>query len=77
MCRYKRGQTIVVMHDGQPSLWNCEAAYQEGWDKVEILDLLHVLPRISASAKIICPEEGKRTLTPYPANTPRTVIALN
>lgn len=57
MRRYKRGQTIVVMHDGQPSLWNCEAAYQEGWDKVEILDLLHVLPRIWASAKIIRPEE--------------------
>jgi hypothetical protein len=57
MRRYKRGQTIVVMYDGQPSLWNCEAAYQEGWDKVEILDLLHVLPRIWASAKIIRPEE--------------------
>jgi hypothetical protein len=54
--RHHSGQTIVVMHDGQPSLWNCEAAYQEGWDTVEILDLLHVLPRIWASAKIIRPD---------------------
>lgn len=54
--RHKPGQKIVILHDGQPSLWRCEAAYQQGWDKIEILDLLHVLPRIWASAKIIAPQ---------------------
>jgi hypothetical protein len=54
--RHQSDQLIVVMHDGQPSLWNWGSKYQAGWKTVEILDLLHVLPRIWSSAKILQPE---------------------
>ena len=55
--RHRRDQDIVVMHDGQPSLWNCSRSFQEGWNTIDILDLLHVLPRIWSAAKIIHPSE--------------------
>lgn len=53
--RHRENQKIVVMHDGQKSLWKCEETYQQGWDRIEILDLLHVLPRIWSSSKIVQP----------------------
>jgi len=53
--RRRRGQTLVVMHDGQPSLWENEKKLQEGWEQIEILDLLHVIPRIWTAAKILHP----------------------
>jgi hypothetical protein len=55
--RHKTGQPIIVMHDGQKSLWNCAHTYQPDWNTVEILDLLHVLPRIWSAAKIMKPKE--------------------
>jgi len=55
--RHRRDQEIVVMHDGQPSLWNCARSFQEGWNTIDILDLLHVLPRIWSVAKILKPSE--------------------
>lgn len=54
--RCNKGQLKVVMHDGQKSLWNCAEDFQEGWQTIDILDLLHVLPRIWSSAKIIKPK---------------------
>jgi hypothetical protein len=54
--RHCDGQEIVVMHDGQPSLWNVAQEYQQGWNTIEILDLMHVLTRIWAAAKIIQPD---------------------
>ena len=47
------GQTLVIMHDGQASLWELAEKYHQGWDKIEILDLLHVIPRIWDAGKIL------------------------
>lgn len=56
MRRRVLGQTLIVMHDGQTSLWERDSDYQEGWDTIKILDLLHLIPRIWTSAKILQPE---------------------
>ena len=55
--RHRADQEIVEMHDGQPSLWNISRKYQPGWNTIDIVDLLHVLPRIWSAAKIIRPTE--------------------
>jgi hypothetical protein len=54
--RRKKDQTLVILHDGQPSLWELADKYHHGWDKIEILDLLHVIPRIWDAGKILHPE---------------------
>jgi hypothetical protein len=56
MRRHRKGQEILVMHDGQRSLWNLSQEYQKDWVIVYILDLLHVLSRIWSAAKIIKPK---------------------
>jgi hypothetical protein len=54
--RRKPGQKLVILHDGQTSLWELTEKYHQGWDKIEILDLLHVIPRIWDAGKILHPE---------------------
>jgi hypothetical protein len=54
--RRKPGQPLVIMHDGQTSLWELADQYHQGWDKIDILDLLHVIPRIWDAGKILHPE---------------------
>ncbi len=54
--RHGPNQAMVVMHDGQHSLRNHAIQYQEGWKTIEILDLMHVLPRIWASARLVSPD---------------------
>lgn len=44
------------MHDGQPSLWEKTDNYHQGWERIDILDLLHVIPRIWDAGKILHPE---------------------
>ena len=53
--RHREGQEILIMHDGQRSLWNLSQEYQRGWVIIEILDLLHALQRLWSAAKIIKP----------------------
>jgi hypothetical protein len=48
--RRGRGQRIVCVMDGQPSLWAMRKTYLPGNDVVEILDLLHVTPRLWEAA---------------------------
>ena len=43
---------IVCIMDGQKSLWEWECAFQGDQDVVEILDLLHVTPRLWEAAHI-------------------------
>lgn len=54
--RRKPGQKLVVMHDGQPSLWEQTENYLQAWERIDILDLLHVIPRIWDAGKILHPE---------------------
>jgi hypothetical protein len=48
--RRGRGQKIVCVMDGQPSLWAMRRTYLPGENVVEILDLLHVTPRLWEAA---------------------------
>jgi hypothetical protein len=48
--RRRRGQKIVCVMDGQPSLWAVRRTYLPGDNVVEILDLLHVTPRLWEAA---------------------------
>jgi hypothetical protein len=48
--RRRRGQKIVCVMDGQPSLWAVRKTYLPGDNVVEILDLLHATPRLWEAA---------------------------
>jgi hypothetical protein len=48
--RRRRGRKIVCVMDGQPSLWAVRKTYLPGDNVVEILDLLHVTPRLWEAA---------------------------
>jgi hypothetical protein len=48
--RRRRGQKIVCVMDGQPSLWGVRKTYLPGDNVVEILDLLHATPRLWEAA---------------------------
>ena len=48
--RRRRGQKIVCLMDGQRSLWAMRKTYLPGDNVVEILDLLHVTPRLWEAA---------------------------
>jgi hypothetical protein len=48
--RRRRGQKIVCVMDGQPSLWAVRKTYLSGDNVVEILDLLHATPRLWEAA---------------------------
>jgi len=45
----------VCIMDGQDSLWNMKDRVQEGVSMTEVLDLLHVTPRLWKLAHIFCP----------------------
>ena len=49
---------IVVLMDGQLSLW--EAAKRLSKERIEILDLLHVTPRIWDAANLFCTLEDEK-----------------
>lgn len=51
---------LVSIMDGQESLWNTKDALQEGVHMVEVLDLLHVTPRIWSLAHMFHPEDTKQ-----------------
>lgn len=48
-------QTIVSLMDGQESLWEMKDSFQDDLDTVEILDLLHVTPRLWQAAHLFHP----------------------
>lgn len=46
------GQPLVSLMDGQESLWEMKESFQDDLDTVEILDLLHVTPRLWQAAHL-------------------------
>ena len=52
-------ETIVLM-DGQPSLWKAVKKYDFPEDRIEILDLLHVTPRLWEAAGLFCKEDTEK-----------------
>jgi len=45
---------LVCLMDGQISLWNTKEMFQSDVPMVEILDLLHVTPRLWDAANLLC-----------------------
>ena len=56
-------KTLVAIMDGQESLWNELDTFQGSTSRVEILDLLHVTPRIWTAARIFC--SGEKQVRSY------------
>jgi len=57
----QRRRPTVCLCDGQEALWQaCAAALPE--DRVEVLDLLHVTPRLWQAAKLLYGEKGKEVV---------------
>lgn len=52
---------VVCLMDGQQSLWDMKAKMQADLPTVEILDLLHVTPRLWAAAKLFHPGDRRST----------------
>jgi hypothetical protein len=50
-------QTIVCLMDGQESLWEMKDSFQDDLATVEILDLLHVTPRLWQAAHLFHPHD--------------------
>lgn len=57
--RRRRGQKVVCVMDGQPSLWTVRKTYLPGDNVVEILDLLHATPRLWEAAYLFHREGSK------------------
>ena len=47
-------KTVVSIMDGQESLWNTRDIFQSDVPMVDILDLLHVTPRLWSAANLFC-----------------------
>jgi hypothetical protein len=52
----QQGKEAVYLHDGQESLWQAARDYLPQKNRVEVLDLLHVTPRLWQAAHLFCPE---------------------
>ena len=53
--RRSAGQPVVSLMDGQESLWEMKALCQDDLETVEVLDLLHVTPRLWQAAHLFHP----------------------
>jgi hypothetical protein len=50
----KRGKPLICLMDGEPALWQELAAFFADKPRTEILDLLHVTPRLWQAAHLFC-----------------------
>lgn len=55
-----KDKPIVCIMDGEESLWNEIDVFQENDKRIEILDLLHVTPRLWKAAHLFCCSEKER-----------------
>ncbi len=58
----KLARPTICLCDGQEALWQACAHSIADDDRVEILDLLHVTPRLWAAAKLLYGDKGKEVL---------------
>ena len=56
--RASPGQTVISLMDGQESLWDLKAVFQDDFPTVDILDLLHVTPRLWQAAYLFHPSDS-------------------
>ena len=52
----KQAKETVYLHDGQEALWDAQARLLPAAHSVEVLDLLHVTPRVWQAAHVFHPE---------------------
>jgi len=50
---------LITIMDGEESLWQQLEVFQEGQPRVEILDLLHVTPRLWDAAHLFCSSDAQ------------------
>lgn len=48
------GKPVICIMDGEPSLWEAIDVFQTAEERLEILDLLHVTPRLWKAARLFC-----------------------
>jgi hypothetical protein len=60
LARRRKPVEVVCLMDGDERLWETKACLQEDLVTVDILDLLHVTPRIWTAAKLFHPGDNKR-----------------
>ena len=60
LARRRKPVEVVCLMDGDESLWETKARLQEDLVTVDILDLLHVTPRLWTAAKLFHPGDHKR-----------------
>ncbi len=53
-------RATVYLHDGQEALWEARRAWLPDDNGVEVLDLLHVTPRLWAAGKLLNGEHSKK-----------------
>jgi hypothetical protein len=70
--RHNRRPTVYLC-DGQEALWQARAKYLPDENAVEILDLLHVTPKLWQAAKLLC---GENSLQVVPFVRPRLLQVL-
>ena len=58
----ERVGSLFTLRDGQEALWQACADSVPDADRVEILDLLHVTPRLWQAAKLLYGEKGQEVL---------------
>ena len=56
------GRETVYLMDGQESLWEARREHLPGENAVEVLDLLHVTPRLWQAAHLFHPERSKEAI---------------
>jgi hypothetical protein len=47
-------QPVICIMDGEPALWEAIDVFQDDEQRIEILDLLHVTPRLWTAAHLFC-----------------------
>lgn len=56
----RQQRPTVYVHDGQEALWQARAEYLPDENSVEVLDLLHVTPRLWEAGKLLHGERSKK-----------------
>ena len=57
LARRRKPVEVICLMDGQESLWTMKTCQQEELKTVDVLDLLHVTPRLWTAAKLFHPRE--------------------
>ena len=63
--RRRKEMPVIALMDGQESLWNMLETFPGAEDIVEILDILHVTPRIWSAAKLFHESHSAQTKFVY------------